>query len=93
MDVPLGILIAAAGLGWGIVGQVVRMVFKGQLLTPREAKAMERRIDKLEQTGLVKDETISEFVAAIHGVKEVVATNNALLASLHTVAREQGPKP
>jgi hypothetical protein len=69
------------------------MVFKGQLLTPREAKAMERHIEKLEQTALVKDETISEFVTAINGVKDVVATNNALLSSLYTVAREQGPKP
>jgi uncharacterized coiled-coil protein SlyX len=93
VDVPLGLLVAAAGLGWGIVGQVVRMVFKGQLLTPREAKAMERRLDKLEETAGVKDETISEFVAAIQGVKEVVATNNALLASLTAVAREQGKTP
>lgn len=93
MDVPLGILIAAAGLGWGIVGQVVRMVFKGQLLTPREAKAMEKRLDRLEETAAVKDATISEFVTAIHGVKEVVATNNSLLSSLHVVAGEQGKTP
>lgn len=93
MDVPLGILIGAAGLGWGIVGQVVRMVFKGQLLTPREARAMERRNDRLEETAGVLRETNSEFVTAIQGVKEVVATNNALLSSLYTVAREQGKTP
>lgn len=93
MDIPIALIIAAAGLGWGIVGQVVRMVFKGQLLTPREAKAMERRLDRLEETAGVKDETISEFVDAIHGVKEVVATNNALLSSLYAVAREQEKKP
>lgn len=89
MDVPLGLLIAAAGLGWGIVGQVVRMVFKGQLLTPREARAMERQLELKDAAMIVKDETISEFREAISNNTSAIATNNALLGSLVNVAREK----
>lgn len=89
MDVPLGLLIAAAAAGWAIVGQVVRMVFRGHLLTPREAKAMERRIDALEASSIVKDETISEFKDAISNNTSALGTNNSLLTSLVNVAQEK----
>lgn len=89
MDVPLGLLIGAAAAGWAIVGQVVRMVFRGQLLTPREAKAMERRIEALETASSVKDETISEFKDAISNNTSALGTNNALLSSLVRVAQER----
>lgn len=82
IDVPLAILVAAAGAGWTLVGYGVRMIFRGQLLTPREARAMEHRAETAEKAGALKDQTIAEFTDA-------VSTTNALIASLHDVARER----
>lgn len=82
MDVPLALLVAAASAGWGLVGWVVRLIVRGQLLTPREARAMETRAENAEKAGVVKDKTIAEFADA-------ASTTNALIASMHDLVREQ----
>lgn len=76
----LGVL--GIGSGWAIVCLGVVMIFRGALVTSREANAIERRAEAAEAAGVLKDKTIAEFVDAI-------GTNNALLASLHDVARER----
>lgn len=80
--IPLDLL--GYGSGWAIVAMGVVMIFRGRLLTPREAAAMERRIEAQASTIEQQNKTIAEFVDAI-------STNNALLASLHDVAREREP--
>lgn len=90
LGIPLGTL--GYGSGWAIVALGVVMIFRGLLLTPREARAMERRMEAQASTIEQQNKTIAEFTRAVDGVKDVVATNNALLSSLYTVAREQGPK-
>lgn len=82
MDVPLGVFAAVAATPWVLLGWVVRMIVRGQLLTPREARAMETRAENAEKAGVLKDQTIAEF-ADSHN------TTNALIASLHDVVREQ----
>lgn len=77
------------GAGWALLGVVVLMIFRGRLITPREARAMERRIEALEAAGIVKDQTISEFSDAISNNTSALGTNNALLTSLVHVARER----
>ena len=88
LGVPLNAL--GVGAGWAIVGVVVLMIFRGQLLTPREARGMERRMEAQASTIEQQNKTIAEFAAAVNGVKDVVATNNALISSIYTVAREKG---
>lgn len=78
--IPLNLI--GYGSGWAIVALVVVMIFRGKLLTPREADAMERRMAAQASTIEQQNKTIAEFVDAI-------STNNALLASLHDVARER----
>lgn len=81
MDVPLGLLIAAAGTGWAIVGWAVRMVFRGGLITPREANAKDAEItalrkdnqELLKQNGVLLNSalpTIVEFLGALRKVAE-----------------------
>jgi hypothetical protein len=78
--IPLNLVGYSAG--WAIVALVVVMIFRGLLLTPREARAMERRMEAQASTIEQQNRTIAEFVDAI-------STNNALLASLYDVARER----
>jgi hypothetical protein len=91
LGIPLATL--GYGSGWAIVALGVVMIFRGLLLTPREAAAMERRMEAQASTIEQQNKTIAAFATAVDGVKDVVATNNSLLSSLYTVASEQGKTP
>jgi hypothetical protein len=86
-----GISLAAvgAGSGWGVLAVVLltifRMIARGRLITPREADAMQRRIDKQDESLVLKDATIAKFA-------EGVELNNDLVRAFLHVARNPGPE-
>lgn len=75
------------GSGWAILAVVLltffRMIARGRLITPREADAMQRRIDKQDEALQVKDATIAKFTDGIE-------LNNDLVRAFLRVA-EKGP--
>lgn len=81
---PLGAL--GIGSGWALCAVVVLMIFRGDLRTPREAKAQDRRIEALERNLETKDKTIAEFTAA----SEV---SNELIRAMLRVSRERSETP
>lgn len=81
----LGVL--GAGSGWAVLAVVLltffRMVARGRLITPREADAMQRRIDKQDEAIALKDATIAKFTDGIE-------LNNDLVRAFLRVA-QRGP--
>lgn len=71
------------GSGWAIVCVVVIMIIRGDLITKREARGLERQVSASEAREAVKDETISEFV-------EAISTSTAMIQAVLDVATERG---
>jgi hypothetical protein len=73
-----------AGSGWAVLAVVLltffRMVARGRLITPREADAMQRRIDKQDEAIALKDATIAKFT-------EGIELNNDLVRAFLRVAQ------
>jgi predicted transcriptional regulator len=72
------------GSGWAIVAVGVLMIFRGRLITKREADGMQRVID-------ARDKTIELQGVAISAIAESVETNNHLIRAVLKVAEEQSP--
>lgn len=72
------------GVAWGIVALAVLMVFRGDLITRREGRALERQLEASVQREAVKDKTIAEFTSAID-------TSNAMIRAVLNVAEERSP--
>jgi predicted transcriptional regulator len=70
------------GSGWAIVAVGVLMIFRGRLITKREADGMQRVID-------ARDKTIELQGVAIKAIAESVETNNHLIRAVLKVAEEQ----
>lgn len=80
-EVTLGAL-GVAGAGWAVVAMMTRMIARGRLITPREADAMQRRIDKQDEAIELKDATIAKF-------RETVELNNDLVRAFLRVAEKR----
>jgi hypothetical protein len=74
MDTQTSLLVAALGSPWLIVGYVVRMIFRGDLVTRREHEVMvETNRHLTEQNSLM--------------LNSAIPTVNAVLTALHQAAR------
>lgn len=73
---PNGIGVVAVVLFVGV------LLFRGTLVTRREADAKDRQIEALTAANAEKDHTISDF-------KDAIATSNSLIKAVLDVAREQ----
>jgi hypothetical protein len=82
--IDVGVL--GAGSGWAVLAigllQFFRMVARGRLITPREADAMQRRIDKQDEAIALKDATIAKFT-------EGIELNNDLVRAFLRVAEKR----
>lgn len=70
------------GSGWAIVALGVIMIFRGDLITKREARGLERRADAAVGRLDLKDKTIAEFAS-------VVGTSNAMIKAVLDVAEQR----
>lgn len=80
--------VAGIASGWTVVTIMVlglyRALSKGKLITPREAREMQRRIVRLEEALDTKDDTIASF-------KDSLATSTEAIRAVLEVARERQP--
>jgi hypothetical protein len=80
--VNLGVL--GIGSGWALVALGVLMIFRGQLITKREAANMQRQND-------AKDEELKEWRASVPAMRESLETNNHLIRAVLQIAEDPGP--
>lgn len=78
--VNLGVV--GIGSGWALVTVFVLMLFRGSVITGREARALQRRLDAAEEREAIKDQTIANF-------RESVDTSNQLIRAVLDVAQER----
>ena len=76
---PVGTILGI-GSGWAIVCALVMMLFRGDIITKREARAMERRIEALTKALETRDEQVNLLL------KETVPTINTFLDDIRIAA-------
>lgn len=75
--------LTASGGGWALFGSTCYFIITGKLITSREADAMQRRIDSLEQQ--VKDLTEQNTLL----MREGLPATNAVLDALRALVADR----
>ena len=74
----------AAFGGWILVGMCVLGIFRGSLITRREAEGKDRELEAMREILATKDKTIADFT-------EATAASTAMIKAVLDVARERSP--